>query len=116
MTWVAEGGQVWDCQLAEYLLEGMVQQAHMLSLDEVAPRYGGQLKFDEVKALWQAGVQTDDIEPKLLLRYLCGEGTDLGDVGNTLKIAQAQIARARDVRAAPLDPAEHGRTAVHHRD
>jgi DNA polymerase-1 len=75
MTWVAEGGQVWDCQLAEYLLEGMVQQAHMLSLDEVAPRYGGQLKFDEVKALWQAGVQTDDIEPKLLLRYLCGEGT-----------------------------------------
>jgi DNA polymerase-1 len=96
MTWVAEGGQVWDCQLAEYLLEGMVQQAHMLSLDEVAPRYGGQLKFDEVKALWQAGVQTDDIEPKLLLRYLCGEGTDLGDVGNTLKIAQGQIARARE--------------------
>jgi DNA polymerase-1 len=96
MTWVAEGGQVWDCQLAEYLLEGMVQQSHMLSLDEVAPRYGGQLKFDEVKALWEAGVQTDDIEPKLLLRYLCGEGDELGDVGNTLKIAQAQIARARD--------------------
>lgn len=96
MQWVADGGQVWDCQLAEYLLNGMTQQDHMLSLDEVAPRYGGQLKFDEVKALWEAGVQTDDIEPKLLLRYLCGEGEELGDVGNTLLIARKQIARARE--------------------
>ena len=96
MDWVAEGGQVWDCQLAEYLLNGMAQQEHMLSLDEVAPRYGGTIKFDEVKALWQAGVQTDDIEPQLLLRYLCGEGDELGDVGNTLLIAKKQIARARE--------------------
>lgn len=96
MTWVAEGGQVWDCQLAEYLLNGMAQAEHMLSLDEVAPRYGGTIKFDEVKALWQAGVQTDDIEPKLLLRYLCGEGEELGDIGNTLLIAKKQIARARE--------------------
>lgn len=96
MQWVADGGQLWDCQLAEYLLEGMTQQNHMLSLDEVAPRYGGQLKFDEVKVLWEQGVQTDDIEPKLLLRYLCGEGDDLGDVGNTLLIARKQIARARE--------------------
>lgn len=96
MTWVADGGQIWDCQLAEYLLNGMTQQDHMLSLDEVAPRYGGQLKFDEVKALWQAGVETTDIEPKLLLRYLCGEGAELGDVGNTLLIARKQIARARE--------------------
>jgi DNA polymerase-1 len=96
MAWVAEGGQVWDCQLAEYLLNGMAQAEHMLSLDEVAPRYGGDLKFDEVKALWQAGVQTDDIEPKLLTRYLCGEDGEKGDIGNTLLIAQKQIARARE--------------------
>lgn len=96
MTWVADGGQVWDCQLAEYLLNGMMQAEHMLSLDEVAPRYGGHLKFDEVKALWAAGVETTDIEPKLLLRYLCGEGDELGDVGNTLLIARKQIARARE--------------------
>lgn len=96
MAWVAEGGQVWDCQLAEYLLNGMAQAEHMLSLDEVAPRYGGTVKFDEVKALWQAGVQTDDIEPKLLTRYLCGEGDELGDIGNTLLIAKKQIARARE--------------------
>jgi hypothetical protein len=96
MAWVVAGGQVWDCQLAEYLLNGMAQQEHMLSLDEVAPRYGGTLKFDEVKSLWQAGVQTEDIEPKLLLRYLCGDGDEPGDVGNTLLIAQKQIARARE--------------------
>lgn len=96
MDWVANGGQVWDCQLAEYLLNGMAQAEHMLSLNEVAPRYGGTVKFDEVKALWQAGVQTDDIEPKLLERYLCGEGSELGDIGNTLLIAQKQIKRARE--------------------
>ena len=100
MEYVAGGGNVWDCQLAEYLLNGMGQKDQMLSLDEVAPRYGGNVKVDEVKALWAAGVQTQDIEPSLLTRYLCG-GPDengvwqLGDVENTEKIALAQIARAR---------------------
>jgi DNA polymerase I-like protein with 3'-5' exonuclease and polymerase domains len=100
MTYVADGGNVWDCQLAEYLLNGMGQKDQMLSLDEVAPRYGGNVKVDEVKALWAAGVNTPDIEPSLLTRYLCG-GPDengvwqLGDVENTEKVALAQIARAR---------------------
>lgn len=100
MEYVASGGNVWDCQLAEYLLCGMGQRDQMLSLDEVAPRYGGNIKVDEVKALWAAGVQTQDIEPELLSRYLCGgedeTGTfQLGDVENTEKVALAQIARAR---------------------
>jgi DNA polymerase I-like protein with 3'-5' exonuclease and polymerase domains len=101
MEYVAEGGMVWDCQLAEYLLCGMGPRHQMLSLDEVAPRYGGNIKVDEVKALWAAGVMTEDIEPALLSRYLCG-GKDehgveqLGDVENTEKIAFAQIKRARD--------------------
>lgn len=96
MQWVADGGMIWDIQLAEYLLDGMKQESHMLSLDEIAPRYGGQVKIDEVKLLWQAGVQTADIEPSLLSRYLCGTETDLGDVGNTLKVAQGQITAARE--------------------
>ena len=101
MEYVAGGGNVWDCQLAEYLLNGMGQKDQMLSLDEVAPRYGGNVKVDEVKALWKAGIDTPDIEPDLLSRYLCGgvdeNGTfQLGDVENTEKIALAQIARARD--------------------
>lgn len=101
MDYVARGGNVWDCQLAEYLLNGMAQSEHMLSLDEVAPRYGGNVKVDEVKALWAAGVDTHEIEPGLLTRYLCGgEDEDgvfqKGDIENTELIALAQIARARD--------------------
>lgn len=101
MKFVAGGGNVWDCQLAEYLLNGMGQSEHMLSLDEVAPRYGGNVKVDEVKALWAAGVNTHEIEPELLTRYLCGGLDDqgvfqLGDIENTERIALAQIARARD--------------------
>lgn len=100
MEWVAAGGNVWDCQLAEYLLDGMVQESHMLSMDELAPRYGGKLKIDEVKALWNAGVDTADIEPDLLMRYLVGGKDETGaeqpgDIGNTEKIALGQIARAR---------------------
>lgn len=100
MAYVAAGGNVWDCQLAEYLLCGLGQKDQMLSLDEVAPRYGGNVKVDEVKALWNAGVMTEDIDPELLSRYLCG-GKDergqyqLGDVENTEKIALAQIERAK---------------------
>lgn len=101
MSYVAGGGNVWDCQLAEYLLNGMGQRDHMLSLDEVAPRYGGNVKVDEVKALWAAGVDTHEIDPELLTRYLCGGDDEqgvfqLGDIENTEKIALAQIARARE--------------------
>lgn len=96
MQYVADGGMIWDCQLAEYLLDGAVQSSHMLALDEVAPRYGGNIKFDEVKALWEAGVNTHEIEPALLTRYLVGTPEDHGDIGNTLLICRAQIARARE--------------------
>jgi DNA polymerase I-like protein with 3'-5' exonuclease and polymerase domains len=101
MSYVAGGGQIWDIQLAEYLLEGMGQKHHMLSLDEIAPRYGADLKIDEVKLLWNAGVETTDIDPDLLVRYLVGEDTPegrrKGDVENTEHIALAQIKRAREV-------------------
>lgn len=106
MTYIVDGGQVWDIQLAEYLLEGLGQKDQMLSMDEIAPRYGGNVKVDEVKALWNAGVMTEDIDPELLTRYLCG-GEDehgqyqLGDVENTEKIALAQVKRARE--AGQLD-------------
>ncbi len=100
MEWVAAGGNVWDCQLAEYLLDGMVQESHMLSMDELAPRYGGDLKVDEVKALWAAGVMTEDIDPDLLMRYLTGGEDELGrpqkgDIGNTEAICLGQIKRAK---------------------
>jgi Autographiviridae DNA polymerase len=100
VDWVANGGQVWDGQLAEYLLHGMAREQHMLSLDEVAPRYGGHLKNDAVKALWEAGVDTPDIDRDLLMEYLIGaqgEAKDLGDIGNTelVFLGQVQALRAR---------------------
>lgn len=109
MAWVVRGGQIWDCQLVEYLLDGMVQESHMLSLDEVAPRYGGELKIDEVKAMWAAGINTDKIPPNLLLSYLCGSGgsgygveSDLdfrpGDLHNTELIFKGQMAAAKNRR------------------
>jgi len=101
MEWVAKGGMVWDTQLAEYLLRGMESTAHMLALDELAPVYGGNIKFDEVKALWQQGVDTADIPEDLLMRYLLG-GTDEngdwqhGDIGNTELIFLGQWQKAKE--------------------
>lgn len=95
MEWVAKGGIVWDIQLAEYLLNGMGMEDQYLSMDELAPRYGGNLKFDEVKALWMAGVCTADINPDLLRRYLCGTPGEHGDIGNTELVFLAQLERAK---------------------
>lgn len=100
MQWVADGGRLWDAQLAEYLLHGMAREHHMLSLDEVAPRYGGHLKNDAVKALWNAGIDTTEIDRDLLMEYLVGapgDAKDLGDIGNTelVFLGQVQALRAR---------------------
>ncbi|MHA6907395.1 DNA polymerase [Ralstonia pseudosolanacearum] len=101
MDWVNGGGIVWDCQLAEYLLAGMEQSSHMLSMDEMAPAYGGNVKVDEVKALWNAGVETIDIPEDLLMRYLLGSHNEAtgkwehGDIGNTELIFRGQWEKAK---------------------
>lgn len=100
MKYVAGGGLVWDLQLAEYVLEGQDQASHMLSMDELALRYGEDLKVDEVKKLWEAGIDTPDIDPDLLARYLLGEdlpngGRREGDIGVTRNVFLKQLARAQ---------------------
>ena len=100
MAFVARGGLVWDLQLAEYLMEGQDQQSHMLSMDELALRYDEDLKVDEVKKLWEAGVDTPEIDPDLLARYLLGEdlpngGRREGDIGVTRNIFLKQLARCQ---------------------
>lgn len=106
MEWVAAGGNVWDCQLAEYLLQGMVQQAHMLSMNDMAAYYDEDTKVDEVKLLWEAGVPTEEIDPDLLARYLLGEdlknpatgqvtGRREGDIGITRNIFVKQVKQAQ---------------------
>lgn len=100
MNYVADGGLVWDLQLAEYVMEGQDQASHMLSMDELALRYGEDLKVDEVKKLWEAGIDTPDIDPDLLARYLLGEdlpngGRREGDIGVTRNVFLKQLARAQ---------------------
>ena len=107
VEWVANGGRVWDCQLAEYLLHGMAREHHMLALDEVAPRYGGHLKNDAIKALWDAGIDTTEINKDLLIEYAIGaegEEKDLGDIGNTeaVFLGQVEAFRARGGVASAL--------------
>lgn len=91
--WIVAGGQLWDCQLAEYLLEGMLPEAQMLSLDEVAPKYGGKLKEggDVMKEMWKAGICTSEISPDIVLPYLDG------DITNTEAVLIGQMKRAKEV-------------------
>ena len=97
--WIAGGGRLWDAQIAEYLICGAGPEHQWLSMDEVSPRYGGSVKIDEVKLLWNRGVDTKDIDPKLLRQYLCGREVngvwEPGDIHNTLLIAEAQIKQAK---------------------
>lgn len=90
--WIVAGGQLWDTQLAEYLLEGMLPEAQMLSLDEVAPKYGGKLKEggDVMKEMWKAGICTSEISPDIVYPYLDG------DITNTELVLQGQMKRARE--------------------
>lgn len=91
--WIVAGGQLWDTQLAEYLLEGMLPEAQYLSLDEVAPRYGGQLKVggDSMKEMWNAGICTTEISEDIVYPYL------QGDIDNTVLVMTGQMKRAREV-------------------
>jgi len=87
---------LWDTQLAEYLLTG--QQSKYASLDELTLLYRGEefLKDDRVKAMWEAGVQTEDIPADLLLDYM------RGDVENTNNIFLQQFAQAQALGMLPL--------------
>lgn len=86
MDFLRRGGRVFCTQYAEYLLSR--QEELYPKLDEVAPRYGGTHKIDEVKLLWEKGVLTADIDPDILHEYLC---SDHGDVINTEKIYLGQL-------------------------
>lgn len=88
------GGKIWDCQYAEYLIQGQDRKAHYISLNEMAEKYGGTTKIDEVKVLWDEGVMTEDIPKDLLIDYLVGteeEERNAGDIGNTELVFLAQL-------------------------
>ena len=98
------GGKVWCTQYAEYLLNGQHRKYHMNALDKVAPIYGGKTKIDGVKALWEAGVKTSEIDRGLLNDYLIGteeEGRNGGDIGNTELIFLGQVNAAKASEMVP---------------
>lgn len=81
MDFLKRGGRIFCTQYAEYLLSHQTETYP--ALDEVAPRYGGTHKIDEVKLLWEQGVLTSEIDQDLLMRYLAGNS---GDIENTRKV------------------------------
>lgn len=91
------GGQVYCGQYAEYLLNGMNPEYHMCSMDQIIESYGGSLKIDAVKELWEDGVLTSEVPRDLLTDYLIGDGKEIaGDVQNTWTIFKGQVKRMNE--------------------
>lgn len=87
LAFIKRGGQFFCTAYAEYLLTN--QQSTYPSLNETAPKYGGAHKVDGVKALWDAGKLTSEIDKALLFdEYLVGPG---GDIENTRKCYIGQM-------------------------
>lgn len=80
---------IWDTMVAEYIITA--QDSSMASLNALAGKYGGTQKLDIVKRLWDAGVQTEEIDRDLLNTYL------RGDIENTELVAKAQMKRAKEL-------------------
>lgn len=78
LKFLKRGGRIFCTQYAEYLLSHQTEQYP--ALNDVAPRYGGTTKIDEVKMLWEQGYLTSQIDKDLLLEYLAGPS---GDIENT---------------------------------
>lgn len=70
------GGRVF-CTMHSHYIASDFQDLYP-SLDETAPKYGGEHKIDGVKLLWEQGALTSEIDPILLRDYLVN-----GDIKNT---------------------------------
>ena len=69
--------QVWDCQIAEFLLES--QQNPYNSLNDALEKYGLPRKLDVVKSnYWEKGIDTPEIPNEVITEYLAYdlEGTE----------------------------------------
>lgn len=87
MKFFKRGGKVFCTQYAEYLLSH--QQEMYPRLEDCSLKYGGTVKVDEVKILWEAGYTTAQIDRALLMKYLADP--EVGDVANTRLVAFSQI-------------------------
>lgn len=81
--------KIWDTQIAEYMLTA--QQSLYPALTDVSVKYAGTAKLDVVKAAWDQGVQTEDMDKNILTEYL------EGDLRNTEIVYKAQRKRAKEL-------------------
>lgn len=83
--------QIWDTQLVEYLITA--QQSKYAKLDDLSVKYGGKLKDDKIKELWDAGVDTEDIDKDMLCDYLEGDlcNTEIVFLSQFLKVDELGI-------------------------
>jgi len=65
--WFRKGGKIWDTMVAEYLLTAQVET--YASLNQVSKKYGGTQKDERLKEYWNLGIDTDQIDPDILLPY-----------------------------------------------
>lgn len=68
--WLINGGKIWDCQLAEYVLTG--QQHKTARLEELEEKHLGQKqKVNEISELYKKGVGADRIlnDPQYAYNY-----------------------------------------------
>ncbi len=88
-----EGKRVWDCQLAEFLLNN--QKTPYPSLDQAAEKYGLHKKLDIVKTeYWDKGIATDAVPREILSEYC------LHDVALTEQVYFRQREQFQDGGAA----------------
>ena len=92
-AFLKRGGKIFCTQFAEYLLTG--QNKMFPSLDYCSAKYGGELKNDEIKEMWNQGIDTPDIPKDMLLDYLDG------DVCNTEIVYLAQVKKAKELGLIP---------------
>ena len=98
LAFLKKGGTIYCGQYAEYLLGGMTQDVQMISMNAVIEQYGGSLKIDAVKEMWENGLLTSQIPRDLLTDYLIGDGGELqGDVNNTWLIFLGQLERFEEM-------------------
>lgn len=87
MQFFKRGGKVLCTQYMEFLLSH--QQEMYPKLEDCSVKYGGTVKVDEVKLLWEAGVKTSEIDRALLMKYLADPV--VGDVANTRRVCFSQV-------------------------
>ena len=92
--WIKEGGKIWDTLTVEYLLTG--QSSTKKDLDTLAKKYGGTVKDDRVKVMFENGLKSNEIDPSMLIPYA------LEDVNNTEIVLKKQAKQARQLGMMPL--------------